>query len=94
MKNIGSCDGAEVVELYVHDGHSKIDRPIHELKGFEHMELRAGETKTVEFSLDRAAFSYWNPTTKAWQADPGAFEIQVGSSSRDIRLQGTLQWAK
>jgi beta-glucosidase len=94
VKNIGSRDGAEVVELYVHDGHSKIDRPIHELKGFQRVDLMAGETKTVEFSLDRTAFSYWNPETKAWQADPGAFEIQVGSSSRDIRLEGTLQLAK
>jgi len=71
----------------VHDGHAKIDRPEHELKGFQRVELKPGETKTVEFRLDRSAFSYWNPATKAWQADPGTFEIQVGASSRDIRLR-------
>jgi beta-glucosidase len=87
VKNTGSRAGAEVVELYVHDGHAKIDRPVHELKAFRRVELAAGETKTVEFTLDRNAFSYWNPATKAWQADPGTFEIQAGASSRDIRLK-------
>ena len=57
----------------------KIDRPAHELKGFQRVELNPGETKTVHFTLDRAAFSYWNPATKAWQADPGTFEVEVGA---------------
>ena len=46
MKNTGNLPGAEVVEVYVHDGHSKIDRPVHELKAFKRVELRSGETKT------------------------------------------------
>jgi beta-glucosidase len=87
VENTGTRAGTEVVELYLHDGHAKIDRPAHELKGFQRVELKAGETKTVEFKLDRAAFSYWSPETKAWVADPGTFEIQAGSSSRDIRLR-------
>ena len=87
VKNTGPRAGAEVVELYVHDGHSKIDRPIHELKGFSRLELKPGESKTVTFTLNRDAFSYWSPATKAWQADPGTFEIQLGASSRDIRLK-------
>jgi len=87
VKNSGSRAGAEIVQVYVHDGHAKIDRPEHELKGFQRVELKPGETKTVEFRLDRSAFSYWNPATKAWQADPGTFEIQAGASSRDIRLR-------
>jgi beta-glucosidase len=90
VKNIGSRTGAEVVQLYVHDGHSKIDRPAHELKGFARVELQPGETKTVDFAVDRAALSYWNPETKNWVAEPGEFEVQVGASSRDIRLKGTL----
>jgi beta-glucosidase len=90
VKNAGSRAGAEVVQLYIHDGHSKIDRPFHELKGFQRVELKPGETKTVEFKLDRAAFSYWSPDKKDWTADPGTFEIQVGSSSRDIRLRAPL----
>ena len=90
IKNTGSRAGAEVVELYIHDGHSKIDRPVHELKGFERVELQPGETKRVEFVVDRAALSYWSPEKKAWVAEPGDFEVQVGASSRDIRLKGTL----
>ena len=90
VRNTGSRSGAEVVQLYVHDGHAKIDRPEHELKGFSRVELKPGETKTVHFTLDRAALSYWNPATKAWQADPGSFEIQIGASSRDIRERATL----
>jgi beta-glucosidase len=90
VTNTGSHDGAEVVELYIHDGHSKIDRPVHELKDFKRVELKAGETKTVEFWLGREDLSYWSPEKKDWVVDPGKFEIQVGSSSRDIRLRATL----
>jgi beta-glucosidase len=94
VRNSGARAGAEVVQLYVHDGHAKIDRPVHELKGFQRVELKPGETKTVEFKLDRAAFSYWSPARKDWVAEPGTFEIQVGASSRDIRLRAPLVLAK
>jgi beta-glucosidase len=91
VSNTGKRSGAEVVQLYVHDGHSKIDRPVHELKGFQRVELKPGESKTLSFHLDRAALSYWDPATKEWQADPGTFEVQVGASSRDIRLRAPLE---
>ncbi len=94
VRNTGSRAGAEVVELYVHDGHAKIDRPVHELKGFQRVELKPGESKAVQLTLDRSAFSYWDPTAKAWTADPGQFEIQVGASSRDIRLRAPLTLTK
>jgi len=57
VRNTGRRAGAEVVEIYVHDGHAKIDRPVHELKAFRRVELQPGETKTVAFWLDRDAFS-------------------------------------
>jgi beta-glucosidase len=94
VKNTGARAGTEVVQLYVHDGHTKIDRPVRELKGFKRVELKAGETKTVGFTLDRADLSYWSPEKKAWVADPGTFEIQVGASSRDIRLSANLALKK
>lgn len=94
VRNTGSRAGAEVVQLYVHDGHSKIDRPAHELKSFARVQLNPGQSKTVVLQLDRAAFSYWSPDKKAWTADSGEFEIQVGSSSRDIRLKAPVTLAK
>ena len=90
ITNTGARPGAEVVQLYIHDGHSKIDRPVHELKGFFRVELAPGQTKTVDFNIDRAALSYWSPETKSWTADPGAFDVEIGASSRDIRLRVPL----
>ncbi len=91
VKNSGSRAGAEVVQLYVHDDHAKIDRPAHELKAFKRVELKPGESQTIKFSLDKSAYEYWSPDTKQWTLAPGTFEIQVGASSRDIRLKAPLQ---
>ncbi|HWE86235.1 MAG TPA: glycoside hydrolase family 3 C-terminal domain-containing protein [Terracidiphilus sp.] len=91
IRNVGKRAGAEVVELYVHEENPKIDRPVHELKGFSRVELQPGEPKTVHFTLDRTAFSYWDPEKKAWTWDAGKFEIQVGSSSMDILLRAKLE---
>jgi len=90
VKNTGTRAGAEVVQLYIHDGHSKIDRPVHELKGFHRVPLNPGESRLVHFSVDRDALSYWSSESKSWVAEPGTFEVEVGSSSRDIRLHGPL----
>lgn len=90
VRNSGSRIGAEVVELYVHDGHSSVDRPIEELKGFRRVELAPGETKSVTFSLDRSAMSFFSTAKKDWVAEPGQFDVLVGASSRDIRLKGSF----
>jgi beta-glucosidase len=91
VRNSGSRAGAEVVELYVHEGHAKIDRPVHELKAFSRVELKPGETTTVRFRLQNSAFSYWSPEAKDWVMKPGKFEIQAGASSRDLRLRLPLE---
>jgi beta-glucosidase len=91
VRNTGKRAGAEVVQIYVHDGHSKIDRPSHELKAFSRVDLKPGESKTVQLKLDRAAFSYWSPDNKTWVAEPGTFEVQAGASSRDIRLRTPIE---
>jgi len=91
VRNTGKRAGAEVVQVYVHDGHSKIDRPVHELKAFSRVDLKPGETKTVQMKLDRAAFSYWSPDQKTWVAEPGTFEVQAAASSRDIRLRAPIE---
>jgi beta-glucosidase len=91
VKNTGSRAGAEVVQIYIHDGHSKIDRPVHELKGFARVELKPGESQKLFVRIDRSAFSYWSPEKKDWVLEPGTFEVQVGSSSRDIRLKDQVE---
>jgi beta-glucosidase len=88
VKNTGSREGAEVAQLYVGDAHSHVERPVKELKGFAKVELKPGETKTVELTLDRRAFSYFDVKTHQWKAEPGDFAIQVGGSSADIALRG------
>jgi beta-glucosidase len=90
VRNSGSRSGAEVVELYVHDGHSSVDRPIQELKGFRRVSLAPGETKVVDFTLDRSAMAFYSTAKKDWVAEPGQFDVLVGSSSRDVRLKASF----
>ena len=93
VRNTGSREGAEVVQLYVGDSHSSVDRPLEELKGFRRVVLKPGETKTVTFGLDKSALSYYSTAKKEWVAEPGTFEVLVGASSRDIRLRGKFELA-
>jgi beta-glucosidase len=93
IKNAGPREGAEVAELYVGDSHSSVPRPAKELKGFAKVSLRPGETKQVTLSLDRRAFSYFDGMKHDWRAEPGDFAILIGSSSADIRLQGSFKLA-
>ncbi|WP_172200743.1 beta-glucosidase family protein [Saccharibacillus qingshengii] len=86
VTNTGSIAGKEVVQLYVRDAESTVDRPERELKGFEKVELQPGETATVSFALDRRAFAYYDVEAAAWRVESGVFELGVGSSSREIRL--------
>jgi beta-glucosidase len=90
LRNSGSRSGAEVVELYVHDGHASVDRPIQELKGFQRVELAREETKTVHFTIDRSALAFYSTAKKDWVTEPGQFDVLVGSSSRDIRMKGSF----
>jgi beta-glucosidase len=93
VRNSGSRSGAEVVELYLHDAHSKVDRPLQELKGFRRVVLEPGGTQVVTFTLDRSAMSYYSTEKKDWVAEPGQFDVLVGSSSRDIKLKGSFNLA-
>jgi beta-glucosidase len=90
IKNTGLRTGKEVVQLYVRDLESTLVRPVKELKGFVKVELNPGETKTVNFLLNPRAFAYYDPYRGQWVAEPGEFEILIGSSSRDIRVRATV----
>lgn len=93
VQNTGELAGKEVVQLYVGDKESTLARPPKELKGFAKVTLQPGESQTVNFTLDQRALSFYNPYRKEWVAEPGEFEILVGSSSRDIRASATLELA-
>ena len=90
VKNTGDVDGAEVAQLYVNDVESTIYRPVKELKGFKKVFLKAGEEKEVEITLDKRAFAYYNVNLGDWHVESGEFKILVGASSRDIRLEATV----
>ncbi|HEX3046713.1 MAG TPA: glycoside hydrolase family 3 C-terminal domain-containing protein, partial [Bacillota bacterium] len=87
VKNTGAMAGAEIVQLYVSVLESAIFRPTKELKGFDKVFLQPGEQKTVEFLLDKRAFAYYNVHLHDWHIEEGKFEIQIGASSKDIRLK-------
>jgi beta-glucosidase len=84
VRNAGPVDGSEVVEVYLKPLHPHVTRPVHELKAFQKIVLRSGSSGSVVFKLDEQAFSYYDTTSGKWKVDPGRYEIQVGSSSRDI----------
>ncbi|PEA24940.1 glycosyl hydrolase [Bacillus cereus] len=90
VKNIGSTVGKEIVQLYIKDVESTMIRPEKELKGFEKVELQPGEEKTVNFTLNKRSFAYYNVELKDWHVETGEFEILVGKSSREIVLQDNM----
>jgi beta-glucosidase len=90
VTNAGARRGREVVQLYVGDPHSAADRPDKQLRDFAKLELEPGQTQTVTFDLPPRAFAHWEPERQAWIVAPGKREIQVGSSSRDIRQGGSV----
>jgi beta-glucosidase len=87
VKNTGPRPGAEVVQLYIRDEEAAVLRPFKELKGFEKIQLRPGQTRTVRFLITKRDLSFYEVKSGKWTAEPGAFTVLVGSSSRDIRVQ-------
>ena len=90
ITNSGSVAGAEVVQLYVKPGVTAVKRPEKELKAFEKVFLKPGETKTVTLALPAESFKYYDEGKKDWVLAPGKFDLLVGSSSRDIRQTGSV----
>lgn len=91
IKNSGEYKASEIVQLYVHDQESELNRPEKELKGFAKIELAPGQTGECKFLLDKRAFSYYHPEKADWFLEPGIFTILIASSSRDIRLKADLE---
>ncbi len=91
IKNTGDMAGAEIAQLYVKDNESTVYRPVKELKGFKKVFLAPGEEQTVTIELDKRAFAFWNTCIGDWYVESGEFDILVGASSRDIRLNATVK---
>lgn len=87
IRNAGDYDGAEVVQLYIRNYDDGINRSVVELKGFEKVFLKTGESKTVKFVLDDRAFSVYSEKKNSFQVVGGTYIVCVGSSVKDIRLK-------
>lgn len=90
IHNTGSREGAEVVELYIHEIDSRVFKADKELKGFAKVFLRPGEKRTVTFELSKQDFSYYNVKARDWCVESGEYEILIGASSRDIKLKEVI----
>jgi beta-glucosidase len=92
VKNVGGREGDEVVQLYVRDVASPLPMPVKQLRGFERIHLAAGEERRVTFRLSPIRdFAIYDAARKAFAVEPGEFEIQLGASSRDVRLTGRVR---
>ena len=89
VTNTSTVDGAEVVQLYVHDEYASLARPLKELKAFEKVRLGAGETRRVKLTLGRSAFAMLDRDLKS-VIEAGDFKIMVGASSEDLRLEDVV----
>lgn len=90
VSNTGSRDGTEVVQLYM-SFPAAAGEPPKQLKGFQQVPVTAGASVQVTLTLNERTFSIWDAITHAWMVPKGTFTAMVGSSSRDIRLTGTIQ---
>ena len=90
--NTGSVEGAEVVQLYLHDKEASVDRPVRELKGFAKVNLAPGEQKTVSIELTKRDLSFWDINTNDWLAESGEFEVQLGNSLDNIALTDSFTY--
>jgi beta-glucosidase len=87
VQNKGRRAGDEVVQMYVRHLGSKVERPLQELRGFQRINLRPNETKTLSLTLNASDLTYWNTTEHKFLLDQDQVEIMIGSSSADIRSQ-------
>jgi beta-glucosidase len=90
LGNTGGVAGAEVAQVYVSVPDSRVERPVRELKGFAKVWLQPGERRLVEVSIAMRHLAYYDVEQRRWRFEPGSYGVQVGSSSRDLRLQGVL----
>jgi beta-glucosidase len=90
LTNTGKFDGEEVVQLYLKDQVGSVVRPVKELRDFQKVFLKAGASQKITFTIDKEKLAFYNAKLE-WTPEPGAFEVQLGSSSADIRLKDSFE---
>lgn len=91
VRNTGGCAGKEAVQLYIRPLDNKVMRPVRELREFAKVALQPGEEKTISFTLDKHAFAYYETLIHDWHVESGRYAVEIGASSRDIRLEAEVQ---
>ena len=91
VKNTGKRAGSEVVQLYIHDVKSSVDRPKKELKGFQKVYLQPGENKDVTITINKEALSFYDESSSSWKAEAGKFEALVGNTSDNLKLKKVFE---
>lgn len=90
VKNSGSRDGEEVVQLYASYPESKVERPMKQLRAFSKVPIAAGDTKEVVLDIPKEDFAYWDEIQDKFVVEPGKVKLLIGASSADIRLEGEV----
>ncbi len=90
LRNMGDCDGAEAVQIYIGDPVTTVSKPVKELRQFEKVFLRSGETKHLSFLLTDRDLAYYNVALHRWVVENGRYDVYVCASSRDIRLRASF----
>ena len=90
LTNNGKFDGEEVVQLYLKDQVGSVVRPVKELRDFQKVFLKAGASQKITFTIDKEKLAFYNAKLE-WEPEPGAFEVQLGASSADIRLKDSFE---
>ncbi|KAI1344911.1 beta-glucosidase-related glycosidase [Xylariaceae sp. FL0016] len=91
VSNTGSTTASEVAQLYLGIPSEEFETPVRQLRGFQRTPVRPGESRTVSFALTRRDLSVWDTAAQQWRMQAGTYQIYVGASSRDMRLNGTLE---
>ena len=91
VKNTGKRAGSEVVQLYIHDVKSSVDRPKKELKGFQKVYLQPGENKDVTITINKETLSFYDESSSSWKAEAGKFEALVGNASDNLKLKKVFE---
>jgi beta-glucosidase len=92
IKNSGEFDGDEVVQVYARKTNPKFWRPIKQLIGFKRISLKKGEQESITLEIDKKQFQYWDTDQHKYLVESGEYEIQIGSSSKEIRLTQNIMF--